>query len=284
MSPRIPDAPRRSRSDCLASQESRPRSTGPGGRWERSCVRSPRSRCRHPPESGSCCSSSDTSEASTDLVFEFTATIELFKKFTHEPLELLLGWLIIQVDFFRPHVASGRQDIVVARDLIQRHSSGEAWHIVVATVVVSPGVVRPGNLLDVVIGELSQLTAEECAELAGVNEEHLTSPFAVSVTVAILADEPQRNREPRVVEQLRRESNDRITSTGFQQLLAKLPLAALLRTQRSVRKHEARCALGAEVVDEVLHPGEVGVAGRRRAVLPARVIGQFGIPPVRDVE
>ena len=41
---------------------------------------------------------------------------------------------------------------------------------------------------------------------------------------------------------------------------------------------------GRQVVDEVLHPGEVGVARGRRAVLPARVVGELGVPPVRHVE
>ena len=37
-------------------------------------------------------------------------------------------------------------------------------------------------------------------------------------------------------------------------------------------------------MDEVLHPGEVGVARGRGAVLPARVVGELRVPPVRDVE
>ena len=38
------------------------------------------------------------------------------------------------------------------------------------------------------------------------------------------------------------------------------------------------------MVDHVLHPGEVGVALRRRAVAPAHVVGQPLAAPVRDVE
>ena len=41
---------------------------------------------------------------------------------------------------------------------------------------------------------------------------------------------------------------------------------------------------GREVVDEVLDPGVVGVADRRRAVAPAHVVGQQLARPVRDVE
>lgn len=39
-----------------------------------------------------------------------------------------------------------------------------------------------------------------------------------------------------------------------------------------------------EVVDEVLNPGVVGVADRRRAVAPAHVVGQQLAGPVGDVE
>jgi hypothetical protein len=41
---------------------------------------------------------------------------------------------------------------------------------------------------------------------------------------------------------------------------------------------------GREVVDEVLHPGEVGVARRRHAVLPAHVVVQQLAAPVAVVE
>ena len=42
--------------------------------------------------------------------------------------------------------------------------------------------------------------------------------------------------------------------------------------------------VGREVVDDVLHPGEVGVARRRHAVLPALVVAQALAAPVADVE
>ena len=42
--------------------------------------------------------------------------------------------------------------------------------------------------------------------------------------------------------------------------------------------------VGRQVVDEVLHPGEVGVARRRHAVLPALVILQQFAAPVAVVE
>ena len=53
---------------------------------------------------------------------------------------------------------------------------------------------------------------------------------------------------------------------------------------RAVGQDEAGQAVRGQVVDEVLHPGVVGVAGRRRAVLPALVVLQQIAAPVAVVE
>ena len=50
------------------------------------------------------------------------------------------------------------------------------------------------------------------------------------------------------------------------------PSPRLIRGHGAIGEDEAGHAGGREVVDEVLHPGEVGVAARRHAVLPARVV------------
>ena len=53
---------------------------------------------------------------------------------------------------------------------------------------------------------------------------------------------------------------------------------------RAVGQHEAGDPGRREVVDEVLDPGEVGVAGRRHAVLPALVVLEQVAAPVAVVE
>src|SRR5690606_20690806 len=52
----------------------------------------------------------------------------------------------------------------------------------------------------------------------------------------------------------------------------------------SVGQQQGHAAGGGQVVDHVLHPGEVGVALGWGAVLPAHVIGQGLTPPVLHVE
>ena len=50
------------------------------------------------------------------------------------------------------------------------------------------------------------------------------------------------------------------TRSASTMALADFALARLLAGERTVGQHEARDAVGREVMDEVLHPGEVGVA------------------------
>ena len=50
----------------------------------------------------------------------------------------------------------------------------------------------------------------------------------------------------------------------------------------AVGEDEAGDAGGREVVDDVLHPGEVGVADGRHAELPAHVVAQALAAPVAD--
>ena len=58
----------------------------------------------------------------------------------------------------------------------------------------------------------------------------------------------------------------------------------LVGGHRAVGQHEPRHAGGREVVDDVLNPGVVGVAHRRRAVFPAGVFTEALAAPVGDIE
>ena len=79
--------------------------------------------------------------------------------------------------------------------------------------------------------------------------------------------EPQADRNLRRVEQLARQGHHAVHQVGLDDGLADLALAGLVGGHRAVGQHEAGDAVGREVVDEVLHPGEVGVARGRHAVL-----------------
>ena len=52
----------------------------------------------------------------------------------------------------------------------------------------------------------------------------------------------------------------------------RMPFAGLVGGHAAIGEDEAGHAVGREVVDEVLHPGEVGVAPGRDAILPAHVV------------
>jgi len=65
---------------------------------------------------------------------------------------------------------------------------------------------------------------------------------------------------------------------------ADIALAARHRGHRAVGHHHATDARGRQVGVDVLNPGEVGVAHRRRAEPPAPVLPQKLARPVRDVE
>jgi hypothetical protein len=70
----------------------------------------------------------------------------------------------------------------------------------------------------------------------------------------------------------------------FDEVFPDLPLAGLVRRERPVGHDEARDAPRGEVVDEVLDPRVVGVAGGRDAVLPALVVPQALAAPVGEIE
>ena len=148
---------------------------------------------------------------------------------------------------------------------------------------VTPGT---GDARDLVFGQLLLLAraGHQSAHLACVDEQHFALPFAVPVAVPVLGDEPQTDRDAGVIEQPVRHRDNAVHQVRLDQPFAYLALAARLRRQRPVGEDEPGGPPGRQVVDEVLHPSEVGVALRRGAVLPAGVVGELGVPPVRHVE
>src|SRR5699024_4232093 len=71
---------------------------------------------------------------------------------------------------------------------------------------------------------------------------------------------------------------------GLDDVFADVALAARLGGQGAVGQHNAHPAAGGQVVDHVLDPGKVGVAGRRHPVLPADVVLELLRAPARKVE
>ncbi len=162
----------------------------------------------------------------------------------------------------------------------------EAGHVgVLARVLVAaPGVVGAGDLRDVGVGQLAVHAVDHRAELAGVDEERLAAPVAEAAVLLVAGEEPEADRDLRRVEELARQRHHAVHQVGLDDGLADLALARLVRRHRAVGEHEAGEPGGRQVVDEVLHPGEVGVARGRRAVDPALVVLQQLAAPVAVVE
>ena len=100
----------------------------------------------------------------------------------------------------------------------------------------------------------------------------------------VAGEEPEADGNLRRVEELAGQGHHAVHEIGLDHPLANLALAGLVRRHGAVGQHEARQPRGRQMVDEVLHPGEVGVAGRRHAVDPALVFLEQLAAPVAVVE
>jgi hypothetical protein len=119
-------------------------------------------------------------------------------------------------------VAAGGQDVVVVPDVVQRGRLAEAGHVLVTPSlalprlrgrggvgVAAPGVVGIGDAGNVVAGQFAVYPVNQCAQLAGVNEERLAAAVAETLTPGpsptgrgefAAGDEPQADRDLRRLE------------------------------------------------------------------------------------
>ena len=134
--------------------------------------------------------------------------------------------------------------------------------------VATPGVVGGDDAGDIGFGEFAVDTVGHFAEFAGIDEQRL----ALAVPVLGLVEEPEADGDLGAVEELAGEGDHAIDQIRFDDCLADFAFAGLVGAHTAVGQHEAGEALGGEMVDEVLDPGEVGVAFGRDAVLPADVV------------
>ena len=133
-------------------------------------------------------------------------------------------------------------------------------------------------------GQLAVRAVGHAAHRAGGDEQYLAAAVTEPAVVAVAGDEPEARRDLRRVKELPGQRHHAVDQILLDEPLADLPLARLVRGHRAVREHKAGDAARGEVVHEVLHPREVGVARRRHAVLPALVVGEALAAPVGDVE
>ena len=188
---------------------------------------------------------------------------------------------------FDADVAAGGEDVSVRADFVERGAFAEAGDVLVlvGALGAAPGVVGVGDAAQLVVAQVAVGAVEHMAEFAGVDKEY----FAASVAqlfgrAAAAGEEPEAGGDLGGVEELPGQGDHAVDEVGFDQLLADFVFAGLCGRHRAVGEYEAGQAVGREVVCDVLHPGEVGVARRGRTVAPALVAAQPFAVPLGDIE
>src|SRR5437867_4328018 len=95
---------------------------------------------------------------------------------------------------------------------------------------------------------------------------------------------PETHRDLRRVKELAGERDHAVHEVSFDDGFPYLALPRLIGGHAAIGEDESGHASGCEVMDEMLHPGVVGVAGGRRAEFPAHVVPQSVAAPVAHVE
>ena len=141
------------------------------------------------------------------------------------------------------------------------------------------------------MGQFAVSAVDHTAQFARVDEEHFAAPVTpgwqtqlAAGRVAVSRQEPETGWDLSGIEELARQRHHAVHQIRFDQALADISLARLVRRHRAVGKNKAGCAFGREVMDDVLHPSEVGVALGWDAVLPALVVGELRASPIGNIE
>ena len=111
-----------------------------------------------------------------------------------------------------------------------------------------------GDALDVVVAEYPVAAGYHRTEVAGIDEKDFFLAVFEVVILAVAGDEPEAGEDSGVVEEL-------VNQFRLDDGLADVTLAAAVGRRRTVGQHQPQGAVEGEMVDHVLHPGEVGVAG-----------------------
>ena len=90
--------------------------------------------------------------------------------------------------------------------------------------------------------------------------QHLAATVPERAAVTIAGEEPEAGGDLGRVEQLPRQRHHAVDQIGLDQVLADFSLAGLVGGHGAVGEHEAGSPIGRQVVDDVLHPGEIGVS------------------------
>ena len=103
-------------------------------------------------------------------------------------------------------------------------------------------------------------------------ESKAVAEAAFGVGGFVFRGEPEADGNLRAVEELAGEGDHAVHEVGLDEGAADVAFAGLVGGHAAIGEDKPGHALRGEVVDEVLHPGEVGVALGRDAELPAHVV------------
>ncbi len=210
--------------------------------------------------------------------------VELAAYIFSEPCHLLRKRLPIIFLVRRTHIPPRREDVVMFGDFFESGGFAESGLVLVA-VVAFPFLKSAGNLRFILVGEVAEDAVFHVAEVAGVDEEDLARAVAeIGALLFISGEEPDAGGDLGVGEELAGEGDHAFDEVGFEEGFADFAFAAGVGGHGAVGEEEGHGAIGGEVVEHVLHPGEVGVALGRGAVFPAGVALEFAVPPFLDVE
>ena len=203
-----------------------------------------------------------------------------------EPLHLLLERLAVVLLRLGADVAAGREDVAVLADLLERRALAEAGMSSYSPASFSP---RQAWYVRAIVRSPSSVSSRWTRSTMRPSlraSMKSTSPRRSRKRPFFLfaCEEPQADRDLRRVEELPRQRDHAVHEVRLDDVLADLALAGLVGGHGAVGEDEPGEARGRQVVDHVLHPGVVGVARGRRAVLPALVVPEPIAAPVAHVE
>ena len=118
------------------------------------------------------------------------------------------------------YIASGREDIVLFGDIIQRSNSAETFLVLERTSLKLTESVC--NAEDVFLGQFTQFACNHRTHITGIHKEH----FARLLLIAV--DEPQTNRNTRRIEELVRHSHNTFHQIRFDDVCADISFTACL--------------------------------------------------------
>ena len=137
---------------------------------------------------------------------------------------------------------------------------------------------------DLFIRQFAMRAVDHDTELARVDEKDLAAAVAVFVVFRIASEEPEAGGNLCGVKELAGQRDHAVDEIGFDYIFSDFAFAGLVRRHRAVGEDEAGETHRRKVMDDVLHPGEVGIARGRLAELPPFIIAQAVTAPVRNIE